>query len=144
MVKRPELIEALLRTGYAIRHKLAEGYTNSDDHSITPAQGYLLRFVANQAPVSVKDIAKSLNTTSSAATQIISVLVNKGYLERDPSPDDRRVILISLTEKAQSLRKHFKEQGLAKMALLFRALTDAELAQYAALNEKLAKSITTE
>lgn len=141
MTNRKKIIEELLQGMYAMRHKLMVGYTCKKELVITPSQGFVLRFVARNSSANVKEIAQALNVTSSAATQLIDGLVDKEYLVREESPDDRRVISLSLSEKAKKLFKEFREQGLEKMTELFSSLTDEELAQYAALNKKIVDSI---
>ncbi len=134
-------MEGLLQNMTAMRHKLMVGYTAKKQMAITPSQACVLRFVAENPSANVKAIAQTMNISSSAATQLISNLVEKNYLLRKVSPKDRRVISLSLSAKTNKLFKEFKAQGLKKMTELFSALTDEELAQYAALNEKIANSI---
>ena len=142
MMSRKKIIEDLLQTTYAMRHKVMIGYTTKKVVVITPSQGFVLRFVAENKTANVKAISRALHITSSAATQLIEGLVNKGYLIREASLDDRRVVSLSLSEKAKKLFKEFREQGLQRMTEIFCPLTDAELAQYATLNKKIAENIT--
>lgn len=44
-------------------------------------------------------VAKALSVTTGTLTIAINGLVNKGYVKRERSDQDRRVVLISLTEK---------------------------------------------
>jgi DNA-binding MarR family transcriptional regulator len=142
MQNRKKIIEDLLQNMHAMRHKLMVGYTAKKEVSITPSQGFVLRFVEKNSSTNVKSIAETLNITSSAATQLIDGLVDNGYLVRQSDPDDRRVIALSLTDKASKLFKEFKEQGLRKMTELFAVLTDEELAKYASLNKKIIDSLS--
>ncbi len=126
---------------HAMRHKLMVGYTMKKEMPVTPSQGFVLRFVAKNGPANVKSIAKTLHVTSSAATQLIDGLVDNGYLVRKINSSDRRIITLSLSEKAKKLFREFKEQGLNKMTKLFNALTDKELVKYADLNKKILNKI---
>lgn len=141
MTDRKEIIEGLLRNIHVMKHKLMVGYTSKKSLLITPSQGFVLRFVAENKLSNTKAIAQTLHISSSAATQLIDGLVEKGYLTRTASADDRRVMSLSLSKKAKTLFKKFKEHGLEKMTGLFSALTDKELAQYAALSKKITDSI---
>jgi DNA-binding MarR family transcriptional regulator len=140
-MQRNKIIEELLQSMHAMRHKLMVGYTTKKEMVITPSQGFVLRLIAHSDSTNVKAIAKVLNITSSAATQLVDGLAEKGYLIRKEDSSDRRVISLSLSEKAKRLFKEFKEQGLKKMTELFSALSDIELAQYALLNKKISESI---
>ena len=140
-MNRKTIIEGLLQNMHSMRHKLMVGYVTKKEMVVTPSQGFVLRFVAENNSANVKAIAHALNITSSAATQLIDGLVENGYLVRKGNPDDRRIIALSLSEKAKKLFKNFKEQSLQKMVCLFEALSDEELAQYAELNKKIVEHI---
>ncbi len=141
MINRKKVIEGLLQNIHAMGHKLIVGYTAKKEIAITPSQGFVLRFVAKNSLANIKAIAEALHITSSAVTQLTDGLVDNGYLVRRGNPDDRRVIDLSLSEKAKKQFKEFEEQGLQKMTELFNVLTDKELTQYAALNKKIADNI---
>lgn len=142
MPGRKKTIEGLWQDMHAMRHKLMVGYSAKKDMPITPAQGFVLRFVAEHTTANVKAVAQALHISSSAATQLIDGLADNGYLVRKEHPDDRRVIFVRLSPKAKKLFKEFHDQGLKKMTELFSVLADDELATYAVLNKKIADSIT--
>jgi len=142
MTNRKKIIEDLLQNMHAMRHKLMVGYTTKKEVAITPSQSFVLRFVAKNSSANVKAITQALNITSSAATQLVDGLVDKGYLVRKDNPDDRRIITLSLSLKAKKLFKEFKEQRLQKMMEIFDVLTDEELTRYAVLNKKLVDFIS--
>jgi DNA-binding MarR family transcriptional regulator len=50
---------------------------------------------------SAVDIIKGLGVTKQAASQLIDTLVLRGYLTRDVNPDDRRRMVIALTERGR-------------------------------------------
>lgn len=53
-------------------------------------------------------VAKALSITTGTLTISVNGLVKKGYVERTRSEEDRRVVLISLTEKGR--RAHAQHQ----------------------------------
>lgn len=58
-------------------------------------------------------VAKQLSVTTGTLTIAVNSLVKKGYVERSRSEEDRRVVLISLTEKGRSAyaqHKRFHQQ----------------------------------
>ena len=65
------------------------------------------------APKSMTTVAKSLTVTTGTLTISVNGLVKKGYVERTRSEEDRRVVLISLTEKgrrAYAQHRHFHQE----------------------------------
>lgn len=141
MVHRKKIIEEVLHNMHIMKHKLVVTYHNKKEITITPSQGFVLRFVAENNTTNVGAIARALHITSSAATQLIDCLVDKGYLIRKNHPHDRRVSTLSLSTKANRLFNEFKEQSLEKMTELLGILSDKELVQYATLNKKIIENI---
>lgn len=141
MINRKKIIEGLLHDMHAMRHKLMVGYCDKKKNTITPSQGFVLHFVAKNNSANIKTLAEALHITSSAATQLVDSLVEKGYIIRKEDLNDRRAITLTLSSKAHKLFETFKEQGVQKMTLLFDALTDEELIQYATLHKKISDNI---
>jgi DNA-binding MarR family transcriptional regulator len=48
------------------------------------------------------DLPSELGVTKQAVSQVIDLLVNRGYLEREPDPDDRRRVRLSLTDRGDN------------------------------------------
>jgi DNA-binding MarR family transcriptional regulator len=51
------------------------------------------------------DIAKDFGVSKQAASKLVDALVVRGYLERTIDPDDRRRMLLSLTERGEAAAK---------------------------------------
>ncbi len=62
----------------------------------------------------VSDIADTIGMTTAAVTQILNVLESEGHIRRETDPNDRRAVLVSLTES-----------GMALMEQDFRQLTES-------------------
>ena len=54
-------------------------------------------------------VAKALNVTVGTLTIAVNNLVKKGYIQRMRSQEDRRVVLISLTETGEKAYHHHKD-----------------------------------
>jgi DNA-binding MarR family transcriptional regulator/catechol 2,3-dioxygenase-like lactoylglutathione lyase family enzyme len=50
-----------------------------------------------------QDLPSELGVTKQAVSQVIDLLVNRGYLDREPDPDDRRRVRLSLTERGEDV-----------------------------------------
>ncbi len=142
MKKRDQHIEQILESFQAIKQHMIEGFSFAKDSPITPTQGFVLHFVAKYKQSNVKEIAKRLFITSSAATQLIEGLVKNGFLKREEDTKDRRSVTLTLTEKAIKQVNANKEKRLEKMNEIFNALSDSELATYLKLNQKISTTLT--
>jgi DNA-binding MarR family transcriptional regulator/catechol 2,3-dioxygenase-like lactoylglutathione lyase family enzyme len=47
------------------------------------------------------DLTAALGVTKQAVSQVTDTLVSRGYLERSPDPDDRRRVILELTERGR-------------------------------------------
>ncbi len=79
--------------GSAIRQALAEIGCDDMPRSGARVLGALRR------DAGVSDIAGLVGTSKQAASQLVDTLVTRGYLTRAPAPDDRRRVVLTLTER---------------------------------------------
>jgi MarR family 2-MHQ and catechol resistance regulon transcriptional repressor len=87
-------------------------------------------------------ITQALNITSSATTQLVDGLVEKGYLIRRVDSKDKRITSLLLSLKAKKLFKEFEEKSLQKMTTLFDVFTYEGLSEYAFWHKKLTEKNT--
>ena len=74
----------------------ARGFTD-----LRPAHGFAFTLIAGGG-ATVVELARHLDVTKQAASQMVDDLVGKGYVERRPHPDDARARLIVLTDKGRA------------------------------------------
>jgi DNA-binding MarR family transcriptional regulator len=139
---RKKLIEKILENINAIKREIAtEMHIFFNEISITHSQWTVLYFVKKNRNINIKDLANLLDTTSSAATQIVDGLVNKGLLSRRRNPDDRRTLKIELSEKSKNQFDSIKNKSFKMLSSLFDVLDNDELSKYCELNNKIASKI---
>ena len=66
-------------------------------------------------PKNMTSVAKALSVTTGTLTISVNSLVKKGFVERVRSESDRRVVLVSLTEKGRMVyleHQKFHEDGI--------------------------------
>lgn len=74
------------------------------------------------------DLAAYLNAPLNTATGVVSRLQRRGLVERRHSPDDKRIVLISLTEKGSRLIAQGIKDSVSLIGRLFEELTPEETA----------------
>ena len=75
------------------------------DTGLAGCQTPYLTTLYRQPGISQEEMARSLNVNKSSVTRQLSLLEEKGYVRREPSPTDKRVILVYPTEKALAVRE---------------------------------------
>lgn len=82
----------------------------------------------------VSDIGESLGVTNAAASQMVDRLVGLDYLTRSEDPQDRRVKVISLTEKGHAL---IQESYLRREKWLAQITTSLSTPEQESISEAL-------
>lgn len=97
----------------------------------TRLSGFVLRALEHDA-LSLRELADRLEMTSPGALKIVDAMVEAGYLERRPSPGDRRVRAIAVTGR-----------GRAALAAARRFHADFEAQLAATLGDAAARAART-
>lgn len=92
--------------------------TNNDMH--------VIEAIGVEEPRNMSSVAKSLSVTVGTLTISVNSLVKKGYVSRVRSSEDRRVVLISLTEKGEKAFYHHKKFHEAMISSLLKDLNQEE------------------
>ena len=80
-----------------IFNKLMKEHKNLD---INHAQGKILFVISRYKELSINDLCKELSLSKSTLTSMLDRLEDKGYILKRSSEKDKRITLISNTEKA--------------------------------------------
>ena len=93
--------------------------TNNDMHIIAA--------IGIDLPRNMTAVARSLSVTVGTLTIAINNLVKKGYVSRARSAEDRRVVLISLTEKGRKAYFNHEEFHRKMVEAALRELNDDQV-----------------
>jgi len=106
--------------------------TPSGEISLTTAS--TLARLAAAGPHRLSDLAAREGVTQPAMTQLVSRLQRYALAERRDHPDDRRVVMVHITEAGRELLQRRREQRAVRLTSLLDALSpEDELAIAAAL-----------
>jgi DNA-binding MarR family transcriptional regulator len=142
MINREQKVKELIEDLHAIKRVIAFHTPEAINiHRITPSQWMVLMFIEQNKESNVKDIAKALAITSSAATQLVDGLVESGYLFKKSSLSDKRTVVIGLSKNTEEHVKKMKKECLHKSLKLFEVLNDKEFSQYILFNKKIIEKI---
>lgn len=90
---------------------------------ISYAQLFLLGSLEPGQAITMSEIARKMGHSTAAATGLVDRLQKLGYVDRMHAEDDRRKILVTVTDKGRKLVKRMRE-GLATS--LARMLVDMD------------------
>lgn len=105
-----EQIHALISASHALNVRSAERF----DATLQPAAFHLVRWLYSYGPTSSAALAEATAMDRSSVSRLIKQLEKSGYVSKEQDPDDRRGILLSLTELGeQSTVNALKEKESA-------------------------------
>ena len=110
--------------------------TSSEFRDISVNDMHILEAVGTEEPRSMSSVAKSLSVTVGTLTIAMNNLVKKGYVNRARSEEDRRVVLISLSEKGEKAYYHHQK---FHDDMIQAIMTDLDETQMDALTQALNK-----
>jgi DNA-binding MarR family transcriptional regulator len=98
-----QVVPRLYRRIQTFRLKIAR------ELSLSRAQMEILSLLAERGDLSPTDIATSLVIAKPNVTTAVDDLVSRSFVEREYQPQDRRVVLLKLTESGLGVRKRIRE-----------------------------------
>jgi len=75
-----------------------------------------LHLNADTQALTVTELSNLLHITPAGVTHLLNPLEELGCIERLPDPNDRRVVLIALTEKGQDIAAHLITEVQARLS----------------------------
>ncbi|MFA7061892.1 MAG: MarR family transcriptional regulator [Pedobacter sp.] len=94
---------------------------------INPAQGRILFALWQEDGIPIQELAKKTSLGKSTLTSMLDRLKEIGHVSRVPSGDDRRKILIMLTEKNKSLRDVYDQVSEEMTELFYHGFAEDEI-----------------
>ena len=118
-----KVIPQVMRTIGAERH--------FSGHAMLPAHLRLLTILASH-PCNLSELAVRHAVSLPTMSNSISVLVERGWVNRVPSPDDRRQVLLELTPDGRAVLVEIKSRAEARVAGVLGKLSSDDLASLSA------------
>ena len=119
--------EVLVKLFNEIMDIEAKAIITPEFKDITNNDMHVIEAVGMGEPRNMSSVAKLLSVTVGTLTISVNNLVKKGYIHRVRSNEDRRVVLISLTDKGKKAFNHHKKFHEDMIQSLIAGLSDKEI-----------------
>ena len=83
------------------------------ERGLTPPRFHALAHVANHGPINMSEIRKRLHVSKSTATAVVDGLVNEGLLRRHRPDEDRRCVIIEVTDAGRRVMEETRQKQAA-------------------------------
>ena len=107
--------------------KISDGLKHFPDRDLVYRVGAIL--AGQSEPISMGELSKALEVPLSTATRIVDSLVESGFAERVPDPEDRRIVRVALTKTGQDLYQAVQQFMRQRVEHILRVFTSEELDQ---------------
>lgn len=93
---------------------------------VTTNDMHVIEAIGPEGTKNMTSVARELEVTTGTLTISVNSLVKKGYVDRTRSEEDRRVVLISLSEKGQKAYLHHRKFHEEMIDAVLKDLTEEE------------------
>lgn len=107
------------------------------DSNLTTSQFGVLEALLHVGPLNQRELGQKLLKSGGNITFVIDNLEKGGLVERSTDPNDRRAVIITLTDKGRDFIQDFFPQHLQKIVEEFSVLSANEKKQLADICKKL-------
>jgi DNA-binding MarR family transcriptional regulator len=104
---------------------------------------FMILSYATPEGVPLSEISSRMLCDNSNLTGIVDRLISKGYVERRPDPQDRRVSLICISPAGAEKLRRIKPRHHAQVSRRMRTLNQSEVAQLRNLLQALFEGLQT-
>ena len=99
-----------------------------DYKDVTANDMHVIETIDMEEARNMSSVARSLGVTTGTLTIAVNSLVKKGYVERARSEEDRRVVLVSLSEKGKRAYLHHRQFHEQMIEAIVEELSEEEQA----------------
>jgi DNA-binding MarR family transcriptional regulator len=104
---------------------------------IGPGQGRILFALWQKDGVPINDLVERTLLRKSTLSELLDSLEKAGYIQREQSEEDRRKILIKLTERTQKLQKVYIKLSVEMTKLFYKGFDDDEIDMFEAFLRRI-------
>jgi DNA-binding MarR family transcriptional regulator len=123
-----QVIELQHKVNRMLRRQVPDAWM---ELSLTLAQLKSLFFISSEGNTNVRKLAAALSVTSANVTGIVDRLVKQGLVTRRENPEDRRMLLLQVTDKGRALIIDLRERQISRLSEILDYMSPDEVSTLA-------------
>lgn len=116
-------LDRILLLTVLVGKDLADGLAQ---RGLTEARAHMLWELRARGPCSQRALAAALHVTPRAITALVDSLVETGFVTREPSPADRRAVLVTFTDQGRAAAQELADSHRELARRLFADMPPEE------------------
>ena len=117
---------------------------DADIDAFSGAQGRILYVLWGKDGITISQLSAQTSLANTTLTSMLDRMEASGLIRREPSPKDRRALLIRLTDKARSLQADYDRISQQMNERYYEGFTEAEVRQFEAYLERVLSNLEGE
>ncbi|WP_270180520.1 MarR family winged helix-turn-helix transcriptional regulator [Alkalihalobacillus sp. CinArs1] len=107
------------------------------NHGLNPTEFAVLELLYHKGSQPLQQIGEKILLASGSITYVVDKLESKGYLKRNPCPNDRRITHAVVTDEGKALMDRIFPEHELKLQKIFAGLDESEKETAISLMKKL-------
>ena len=138
-----ELVQAMFRLKKMMNRGLGRDLDNAN---ITMSEFILMREVAKNTkesynPMALTEVREYLSVSKAAVSQMINSLEKRGYLTREVDVNNRRNIIVVLTEVGQEVYQKKNQEFFDRFEKVIQGIGETNISHFIAMINKMADAM---
>ena len=113
-----------------LQSRIFERLLLENDIAISSGQGRILFILWKNDNLTVTEISQKTSLAKNTVSIVVDGMVQKGILERNINPENRRQTIISLTEYAKNMKEKYEAVSQEMNTLFYQGFSDKERIEF--------------
>ena len=119
------LFNQLLAVSELLQRDMARAFANTP---LTSSRVAVLWILQTNGSSTQREIANALDVSGKNVSMLVDALEKHDYVQREPHPDDRRAVLVTLSDSARELMSTMQREHAELAATLVASVAPEDLA----------------
>jgi DNA-binding MarR family transcriptional regulator len=135
--KSGEFIESFGTLSRCLRAVVSEAYASIE---VGHTQGKFLRHIGKHSRISQADLARATASDPALTGRTLETLIERGWVRRKRSEEDRRQYLLELSASGQRMRERVEEARARVIEQVAAVLDERDLADFDRIAKKIVQA----
>ena len=140
-MSNPKSLDNLFHLVHVLKRQLHEQIEQLE-LPIAPMHVRVIKIISKQSPCTAMDVVNFLNRDKAQVTRLIKTLIEEGFIEKRPNPEDKRSQCLLATEKGNEVLSKIKAVDAEIFQKMTLNVSEEELEAFQLVAGKLAENLS--
>lgn len=140
-MSNPKSLDNLFHLVHILKRQLHEQIEQLE-LPIAPMHVRVIKIISKQSPCTAMDVVNFLNRDKAQVTRLIKTLIEEGFIEKRPNPEDKRSQCLLTTEKGNEVLSKIKAVDAEIFQKMTLNVSEKELEAFQVVAGKLAENLS--